>query len=498
MSSILEKITAVAETLASNKTALSDETQQVSYSQLIQSVGDWSGVLKQLNPRVIAFYGANSVNWAIFDLACQQAQCRCIPLPTFFSEAQVQRCITDAGVDTVVTDFDGFAVQYLASTSKAETVATSLPFTVIALIDSGKALLPEATQKITFTSGSTGKPKGVCLSVEHQWQTAQALATVIDIEQPKHLCLLPLSTLLENLAGIYSPLLCGGHVVLASEEQRGLSGSSGLNVFALLACIEHHQPNTLILIPQLLMALVAACKQGWQVPSSLSFIAVGGGKVSPDLLTQAQACGLPIYQGYGLSECCSVVALNTPANNAINSVGHVLPHCRVVVENNEIVVSGASFLGYMNDEGSWYPSQVRTGDLGHINDAGNLHIDGRCKNIIITSFGRNISPEWVEAELVAGPILQQCMVVGDAKPYLTALIGSSDSTNDSEINAWVEQVNAKLPDYARVKNWLRFSTTILSVYTTPNGRLLRAAVLAEFSSQIETLYSESLTRINEL
>ena len=193
-----------------------------------------------------------------------------------------------------------------------------------------------------------------------------------------------------------------------------------------------------------------------------------------------------------------MVALNTPANNAINSVGHVLPHCRVVVENNEIVVSGASFLGYMNDEGSWYPSQVRTGDLGHINDAGNLHIDGRCKNIIITSFGRNISPEWVEAELVAGPILQQCMVVGDAKPYLTALIGSSDSTNDSEINAWVEQVNAKLPDYARVKNWLRFSTTILSVYTTPNGRLLRAAVLAEFSSQIETLYSESLTRINEL
>lgn len=498
MSSILEKITAVAQRLTPDKTALSDETQQVNYAQLIQSVSDWAGALKQLNPSVIAFYGANSVNWAIFDLACQQAQCRCIPLPTFFSEEQVQRCITDAGVETVVTDFDGFAMQYLANTRKVETIATLLPFTVITLVDCGKALLPEATQKITFTSGSTGKPKGVCLSVEQQWQTAQALATVIDIEQPKHLCLLPLSTLLENLAGIYSPLLCGGHVVLASDEQRGLSGSSGLNIFALLACIERHQPNTLILIPQLLMALVAACKQGWQVPSSLSFIAVGGGKVSPDLLAQAQAWGLPVYQGYGLSECCSVVALNTPTNNAMDSVGQVLPHCSVVVENNEIVVSGASFLGYMNDESSWYPSQVRTGDLGYINDAGNLHIDGRCKNIIITSFGRNISPEWVEAELTAGPVLQQCMVVGDAKPYLTALIGSSDSTNDSEINAWIDQVNATLPDYARVKNWLRFSTTILSSYTTANGRLLRAAVLAEFSPQIETLYSESLTQVSEL
>jgi long-subunit acyl-CoA synthetase (AMP-forming) len=180
----------------------------------------------------------------------------------------------------------------------------------------------------------------------------------------------------------------------------------------------------------------------------------------------------------------------------MDSVGRVLPHCSVVVENNEIVVSGASFLGYMNDESSWYPSQVRTGDLGYINDVGNLHIDGRCKNIIITSFGRNISPEWVEAELTAGPVLQQCMVVGDAKPYLTALIASSDSTNDSEINAWIEQVNAKLPDYARVKNWLRFSTTIFSSYTTANGRLLRAAVLAEFSPQIETLYSESLTKVS--
>jgi long-subunit acyl-CoA synthetase (AMP-forming) len=126
------------------------------------------------------------------------------------------------------------------------------------------------------------------------------------------------------------------------------------------------------------------------------------------------------------------------------------------IENDEIVVSGSEFLGYVGQPDSWNAGPVRTGDIGHIDDDGFVHVSGRAKNQIITSYGRNISPEWVESELVAGPLLQQARLFGDARPYCVALLCSRDaSTTDEEIDAWVNTVNKGLPDYARVLDWRR-------------------------------------------
>jgi len=358
---------------------------------------------------------------------------------------------------------------------------------------------PNGTQKITFTSGSTGNPKGVCLSVDHQWRVAQSLADTIGINYPKHLCLLPLSTLLENIAGVYAPLLSGGEIVIPSDRERGMLGSSQLDSKTLLDCIVSTQPTTIILVPQLLTLLVHACMQGWQAPESLQFVAVGGGKVAPQLIQQARDFGLPVYQGYGLSECGSVVALNTASCENVDTVGQVLPHCHVALEKGEIVVSGAVHLGYLDDTKSWYPEKVYSGDIGSMDD-GFLSIDGRSKNILITSYGRNISPEWVESELLSMPILSHCVVLGDGRPKLIALVSAASSVSDSDIDRWVSMANQQLPDYARVSDWIRLSDQDFHSYLTANGRPQREKIQQAFSEQVEQVYQNEtqFDQMNEI
>jgi acyl-CoA synthetase (AMP-forming)/AMP-acid ligase II len=143
---------------------------------------------------------------------------------------------------------------------------------------------------------------------------------------------------LENIAGIYSPLLSGGSINVLSEHHRGLSGSSGMNLPALLTAITESQANSMILFPQIVSLLILAILQGWKVPKSFQFMAVGGAKVSADLMASAKALGLPVYRGYGLSECASVVALSNKST-ALEAVGEVLPHLQVSIEKGEILIS---------------------------------------------------------------------------------------------------------------------------------------------------------------
>jgi len=296
---------------------------------------------------------------------------------------------------------------------------------------------------------------------------------------------------------VYAPLLCGGEVVLPDARTRGLAGSSGLELAAMLQCLQTEQPHTLILLPQLLRALLAGCAQGWQPPASLQFVAVGGARVAPDLIVAARRAGLPVYEGYGLSECGSVVALNTFADDQPGSVGRVLPHCQVAIdcqvaiESGEIVVRGACHLGYLGDPSSWYPQQIATGDLGCVDDSGHLFVSGRRKNLLITSYGRNVSPEWVESELGAQPLLTQCVVIGDARPHLAALLSAPAQVDDDAIQQWIDSVNARLPDYARVRAWLRLQPDAWQTLLTENGRPRRDRIIGALGAQIDALYAAS-------
>ena len=487
--SVLKRLQFISQVLTPRHIALSDAAVDVTYDQLIHRVKNVALWLKGHGAQVVALHGFNGIDWVVIDLACQELGVVCVPLPTFFSGDQIRGCLRQAGVDFVLSHQPD-AGEGIFSDLGPEALEQCGSFHAWRIPNPAVSRLPEGTQKITFTSGSTGQPKGVCLSTEQQWRVAQSLADAVEIQCPRHVCLLPLSTLLENIAGVYSPLLSGGHIVLPSDQTRGMSGSSGLDTRAFLACLDEIQPQTMILIPQLLSVLVAARRSGWHPPGSLQFVAVGGGKVSPYLIALAHDCGLPVYQGYGLSECGSVVALNTPEQSQLESVGKVLPHCEVTIEDGEIVVSGAVHLGYLGDEAHWYPEKIHTGDIGSLN-GDYLSISGRKKNLLISSFGRNINPEWVESELMSRPCLSQCMVFGDGQPFLSALVCAPAQIRDEGIEHFIGKVNKRLPDYARVHRLLRVDESDLTPCTTANGRLRRDQVAEQFFEAIQAIYSSS-------
>jgi long-subunit acyl-CoA synthetase (AMP-forming) len=198
-------------------------------------------------------------------------------------------------------------------------------------------------------------------------------------------------------------------------------------------------------ICQLLQLLIGAASQGWKVPSSLRFVAVGGSKVSQKLLQAAHQAGIPAFEGYGLSECASVVSLNAVAAHSTGSCGRPLPGLEVTLEQREIIVLGNAMLGYVNEPASWYLDSIATGDLGFFDDAGFLHIEGRKKNMLISSYGRNISPEWVESELLANPMLAEVILIGDARPYCVALIWlrEDNSIGVTETNSRIDDCNLR-------------------------------------------------------
>jgi long-subunit acyl-CoA synthetase (AMP-forming) len=305
------------------------------------------------------------------------------------------------------------------------------------------------------------------------------------------LCLLPLSTLLENIGGIYMPLLAGGSSVLVDPHELGMEGSSRLCAQRFLEAIERHQPNTMILVPQLLSVLDTALQSGWCPPESLQFVAVGGARVAAEMIERVRGKGLPVYEGYGLSESASVVSLNTARHNRPGTSGKVLPHVTVVSRAGELEVSGNAFLGYLDQEDSWGVQTIQTGDVGHIDSDGYITVEGRSKNVLISSYGRNISPEWVESELMASGIFFQVLVLGDGRPYCTALLLPTDPhMSEGAIDAAVIAANNSLPDYARVGNWLRLDRPICAEQglLTENGRPRRDNIQAHFALQIEQLY----------
>jgi long-subunit acyl-CoA synthetase (AMP-forming) len=291
----------------------------------------------------------------------------------------------------------------------------------------------------------------------------------------------------------------GAKVIARPCHTLGVS-YSGLNLPLLLRTIEATSPDSMILVPELLRVLVQSIGSGWQAPSSLRFIAVGGGAVSTELLQQSRAAGLPVFQGYGLSECASVVCLNTPAHDKPGSVGRPLKHARVRIDRDgEICVSGAAMAGYLGGP-EHRDGEVRTGDLGEIDADGHVYVRGRIKNMFITSMGRNITPEWVESELTSETAIAQAVVSGEARPHAVALVVANARTSEGSIDQAIARANSRLPNYARVRRWASFpeAPTLANGLLTANGRLRRADILTRYHQLIDSLYDHAINYVHEL
>jgi long-subunit acyl-CoA synthetase (AMP-forming) len=461
--------------------------QRYSQAQIKQHMNLWQELLLGYGAQRIALAANSSAEWALLDLACLDADVLLVPLPTYLSESQLAHVMSQLEPDFFISDQE----QHAAEFTLVEQVGDLLLYK--RELRSAGAVIPATCQKITFTSGSTGQPKGVCLSAQSQLDVAHSLLERINQDAPKHLCLLPLSTLLENIAGIYAPLLAGGEVLIAPDSLRGFSGSQLTNPQALLTLISSTAPKSLILVPELLQLLVMARAQGWQAPTSLEFIAVGGAHVSAALLQQAAQLGLPVYQGYGLSECASVVALSAvdarqSTAAELELVGLPLAHRNVEIIAGEIVVK-QPFLGYLGDAAS-QTDKVFTGDLGELDAQGRLRILGRRKNLLISSLGRNISPEWPEALLTQSGLIRQALLLGDTQPYCAALLYLADSRAAAQLPAYLQHVNQQLPDYAQIKAYLLLDQPFSQAdgTLTANGRPRRAEIAKKYQHQIHDLF----------
>jgi long-subunit acyl-CoA synthetase (AMP-forming) len=381
------------------RSAVRCDKVQWSYRELLDAASAVARELAAHDVCVVALGADNSPWWLAVDLATQLCGATLVPLPGFFTAEQIAHALVDSGADALIVDPSGPFARGIDSSLREPLADLGDGLQLQRLRNGGVADMPAHTAKISYTSGTTGQPKGVCLSQRGMDTVAASLrAAVAELEIATHLCVLPLATLLENIAGVYAPLQNGAELAVPSLQETGLSGATRFDVPTFLRCMDRYRPQSIILLPQMLAALVTALEHGAPAPSSLRFVAVGGGRVSPALLERADRLGLPVYEGYGLTECASVVALNTPAARRVGSVGRPLPHVRLDVDTHaELHVSGPAVSGYVG--GANVPQRFATGDLGHVDADGFLFVNGRRKNVFITSFGRNVSPEWVESEL---------------------------------------------------------------------------------------------------
>ncbi|MDI3323444.1 AMP-dependent synthetase/ligase [Pontibacterium granulatum] len=478
MSLLLERLQHWSETKPEHL-ALQGEDCCVTWQALAEQVDAVAAQILQLGIRRLALRADNRIEWAVIDLAALASGCTLIPVPSFFNAEQVAHLLNDSGADFLLGDWPG------AHGEQLDTRLAGFPLWRRSV--ENPAVLHEGTVKVTYTSGSTGQPKGVCLSVALLESVAVSLLETVPVAQiDRHLMVLPLSTLLENITGLYLPLLAGVTSVILPSAAVGLSGSSQFDPAMFARALAMTTPGSLVLTPALLQALLMLGQHQPELLEPVRFVAVGGSKVSPALLQHAHSAGVPVFEGYGLSECGSVVSFNSMSAHKPGSVGRILPHCQVrIAEDGEIIVAGASMLGYLGAEPA--ADEIATGDLGYLDAEGFLHIAGRKKNQLITSYGRNISPEWVEAFAQLQPALRQFVVFGDARPYLSAVVFSETPERVPEA---IAALNAQLPDYARIGGFVLSEQSLFQIpdLMTANGRPRRERIADLFAESLSDLY----------
>lgn len=245
----------------------------------------------------------------------------------------------------------------------------------------------------------------------------------------------------------------------------------------------------------------------------------GAAPISPDILSFFDAAGVLVLEGWGMTETSTAATVSTPEEFKVGTIGKPFPGCEVkIAEDGEILVKGPNvFQGYYKNEEATRETIVdgwlHTGDIGEYDGDGFLKITGRKKDIIITAGGKNITPVNLENEIKQHPLVSQCVVVGDRKPYLVALVTldpedavayakehglpedpaelAKDSTVLKAIEDHVEAINQKFARVEQVKK-VAILPRDLSQETgelTPTLKVKRAVVADKHQQEIEALYA---------
>ena len=213
------------------------------------------------------------------------------------------------------------------------------------------------------------------------------------------------------------------------------------------------------------------------------FAITGGAPMDSELSHFFNGIGMPVLEGYGMTETCGPVCVSLPEDNRIGTIG--MPMCGItagIAEDGELVIKGPLVCkGYHNNPGvttqqitdGW----LHTGDLGDISEAGFISITGRKKDLIITAGGKNVSPGLLEASVMTSPVVNQCLVIGDKKPFVAAL----DTLDLADANNWFESQGAKPePDLASLAKNAIIHAEVERAVNAANEGVSRAESIRKF------------------
>jgi len=490
------------------------DEQEWSAAQLWQAIEAQAGRLSRSGVAHLGLLGSNCPRWIIAQLGAWRAGIAVTPVPTFFSAQQLAHLLDTTRLDGVIGDGSRELGDYLGADHAQRFHELGVEDTLrLWRRDGDVAALPVGTALVTFTSGTTGAPKGVCLSLDHLESVLDGLdERLAGIALGRHGVVLPLAILLENLAGVLLALWQGREAVIDGGDRVGMRGSGDLDALCWKAWLQWRRPQSLILVPGLLRALVAiTSKMGPDLPQccsawrqSLVLVAVGGGHVSKALLADAVNCGLPVAQGYGLSELGSVVCLTRPEEEQNGAVGRPLAGLALERDDEgEIHIHGRRMLGYLGADEEDTAKAWPSGDLGSFHVNGGWRIEGRSRDVLILDSGRNLSPEWLESELSVLPGVSRAVVFGDGLPGPLALLTLKDELagEEARLTQALACLGRRLPDYARLRGWRILTPgvdseagaplTTFNDEVTANGRLRRDMILLHHGGVMAELAAET-------
>jgi long-chain acyl-CoA synthetase len=483
----------------------------------------------------VGLLAPNSAQWAAIDVALLASGAIVVPLYARQDPKQLAGMLTDAGASLVVASDPQLAAalpggfQVLTFDEALNTPPVS------AVTEPPVDAAPDSAATIIYTSGTSGEPKGVVLS--HANIDFMLAVTVARIQE------MTLHERSEDRVFHYLPFcFAGSRIMLWSQLWRGnpLLVSSDLN--NLQEEMRTAKPHYFLNVPVLLERIQRGVEQritGMGGPikglyqraqaaylksesaalgmrekmllmlaqrllfprirhllgENLEFLVCGSARLNEDVQRWFTMIGMPVYQVYGLTETTGIVTIDDTKNVSIGRVGYAVPGCELKLsEDGELLCRGPNlFSGYWNRPDAtaavFVDGWLRTGDQAELDARGSLKVIGRIKDVIVPASGHNVAPAPIEDLLQqAASGIQQAVVVGHGRPYLTALV--TGDVDPALLDRALERINAGLPHYQRVRKLYRAPEpfTPENGLLTANQKLRRAMIEARYREAIEEMY----------
>lgn len=375
-----------------------------------------------------------------------------------------------------------------------------------------KVINPTSVATIRFTSGTTGEPKGVMFNFSQLKWMGEVLTNLLSWKdrnnEMRYLSFLPMSHVVEGILAAYAPycMLCKAKIYYLNDFQMLTSALPKVRPTVFFSVprfyeklweqIEHNalgkryltmDPGVIKQFTGKILRKAVLKKAGLDKCSQLI---VGSAPMSEELLHRYRELGIEIHNAYGQTEA-PLITINRLGGNVIPSIGTPLPDTSVkTLPDGELVVRGPQVaMGYYQLESDTFrEGALFTGDLGKVDADGYIYISGRKKDMLITSYGKNINCSKIEQRLTDIDGIEQAVLVGEQRPYCTALLWTD--LQEEILQEEIRQLNLSLSHPEQIKRWkvIKEPLTIKNGELTPNLKVKRNVVIDRYQQVIREMY----------